>query len=266
MNLIDRLAGATVDAIAAAHRRRLKSPSRSRFIEVGNKVDAFRPFSDLEALLNGNLAHDEQVTDGFGVRTDLGDPATLVFRTREDAEAALGELGVDDKAEYHVARKFKPTILEPEANEVWMVGMDPYSKAPIRCYWKDSEAQDPTVAPSARNSRWIGEKRVLGIYNSRLRSVAAVKRALKIEVPRVSEYTHLAELECDMLRLPDGSPVWGDDLIWVQDHGTYVVKAIPHIDLELEPDRTYLRAGDGRDGHWRPATYTLLRIKPPEDS
>jgi hypothetical protein len=132
---------------------------------------------------------------------------------------------------------------------------------PTRLHLENGAA--PTLAPSARGDRWVGEKRVLGIYNTRLRSIAALRRGLAVVVPRVAEYRHLGELGCEMLRLPDGAPVWSGDLIKVQDHGTYVVMSIPHIDLEVEPDGSYLES-DGSEGdssHWRPAIYNLERLK-----
>lgn len=222
-------------------------------------------FEHMHRLLAWAVQNNEaRIEDPFTVRADLETrEPTLLFDTRQGAEDALGGLDIEDRPEYWVCRSFSQTPIEPEANEVYMIGFDPFARGPIRAWWRDDAAQNPKLTRAARGENWVGEKRVLGIYNHRLTSQAAVDRALRCVVPRVSAYRYIAEIECEMLRLPNGCPLWRGDLIKLHGYGTYVIQSIPHVDIELDPDRRWREGEDGgMDEKWRPAQYVCERLKP----
>jgi len=259
MQLIDRVIG-TYEQIIAAHRRKLKRPNRIVYaagvVPVGFDLD-------IQRLIAWSVQGDNQITDPLAVRLDIDDDATLLFDTRERAENALSGFDIEDRPEFHVWRTWRQTPLEPEANEVYVVGVDPFSRGPIRAWWRDDVAQNPTLPRSGRGANWLGEKRVLGIFNHRLTSQKAVNRALRCVVPRVSSYRYIAEMGCEMLRLPNGCPLTGGDKIKAYGKGTWVIQSIPSIDIELDPDVRYREGEDGGiDEKWRPATYVMERLKP----
>jgi len=261
MQLIDRVIG-SYEQIIAAHRRKLRQPNR--IVYVAGIHPAFD--LDIQRLISWSIQGDNQITDPFTVRLDIDDDATPMFDTRKAAEDALGDFEDTDKPEYLVYRSFREQPLEPEANEVYMIGMDPYSRGPIRAWWRDDVAQNPTLTRAGRNERWVGSKRVLGIYNHRLRSQAAVDRALRCVVPRVSAYRYVAEIGADFRRLKNGCPVLGGSLLKVWGRGTYVVQSVPSVDPEVEPDKRFREGEEGGSGErWRPAKYVCERLKPWSD-
>lgn len=133
----------------------------------------------------------------------------VLYGSVEDAELiggyADGKLGV--------FRSFRQRVLEPEATEVRVTGVDPATGRPIQSVRIDGDAQTVGLPVDLRPLNWVGEIRRFGLVDAGLTRASTVDAVcdevfLKMSQPRV-----LAEFESDFLVDAVGVPLWRGDVV-----------------------------------------------------
>jgi hypothetical protein len=151
----------------------------------------------------------------------------------------------------YVYRKFKETVLEPEANEIYVIGMDPRTELPIIAVYRDVLSMDPTLAPNLRPQNWLGEPRRFALIDRSFPDIQTVSWALGVLRDRLTPVRFMAEWECEFQFKQDGSPFWRGDVIHLENKGRYRINTIS-ARFELENPEVV----------WRPTTYTGEYIGP----
>lgn len=196
----------------------------------------------------------------FRSEADLGDtPDVTLYATRAAAETAADTAGFTDADEkrvvgsQYVYKEYKEVVIEPEANDIWVTGMDPRTKRPIVVNKADTAAQDVTTIPSSRPDNWTGEILPFGYLTDALTSEEACLVALNAIFERITGRRKLAEWTCPLLFKDDRTLVWRGDVIDLAGRGKYRVFA---AELELASDGAFLtgfpiaRAPSRYVGYW----------------
>lgn len=193
---------------------------------------------------------------------ELPEPLHLFF-TLEDAEAWYGDdVAPGYSAWHYVIRAFEERVdpESPECNELWVTGLDRASMQPIKAFWRDDASQDGRLQVALRPENWLGEPLLFGYWSSALASQGAVVRAVKTLVPRMTNPRYIADASADLVRWPDGRPLWRGDLVAIPGRGYYIVRSFggevirtaEHRSVEDEGDATQLAE----------MRYTLERLYP----
>lgn len=224
----------------------------------------FRDALNSDLLRNRQPLSVTEITDGiFTLKAleDLGEHLHL-FETIEEAQAWHGEDVAAGYSAYHyVVREFSEDVDEetPECNEVWVTGLDRASMQPIKVFYVNRTGQDPTLGPGEWDDNHYGEPLIYAYYSSQLTSFEACERALKTIVPRVTNVRRIARVSADLLRWPDGRPVWRGDILAIHDRGYYEVKSFGgSIDRTAEVRSVDEDEGDATN--FASMTYVMERL------
>lgn len=147
--------------------------------------------------------------------------AATLYRTTEDA-MGLGGWG-EAEASAHVFRDWQTEILEPEANDIWVTGLDRRTGRPIVVHYPDRESQDPTLDPEARPTNWLGSIRRYGLYDPNLPTLEACIRAAELLYQRLTPARVIDEFLAELQLWPDGYPVWRGAMFELWD-GTQTIE------------------------------------------
>lgn len=196
----------------------------------------------------GGWFYDVVPTSG-GLKFVVKSPATIeasapvidLYWSNEDALAAL--VPEADVWKY-VVRQMDYQVVEPESNEIVITGRDPRTALSLGAVKRDYNAQDPTLAPSARPDNWLGEPAIVGIINAGISTQDVANSAAALAAARLFNRREIVGIECEFLEVA-GVPVWRGDRVNI-DGEPWVVTA-----LELEA------VSDVDDFRWRPCKYTL---------
>lgn len=159
---------------------------------------------------------------------------------------------------------WKPKVLQPEANDIYVVGRDPRSLLPIVGHFRDHASIDPTVAPPNRPPDWVGEIRAYSWVDPSLTREGDVAYALGNFADVLPRRRFVAQMRSQFLRRPDGAPLWRGDVLTVKGagllngqplDGKWRVKTLSTLfDLEYaHPTNALL------DRIWRDTTYVIER-------
>lgn len=163
-----------------------------------------------------------------------------------------------------VYRSLHSTGIEPEANMIWVQGIDYKTRRPLVAYVNVDALQDPTLAPSERDPDWSGDILIYGVHNGGLSTQAEVEEAARRRERRMAYSRKLREVEIDLMSsLETGVPVWAGEGIEMVDTSD---------DASLVTDWTVVRFGGSfvrefegseREGQMiaRPCRYVLEEIK-----
>lgn len=153
----------------------------------------------------------------------------------------------------HTYRSYDQHTLEPEANDVWVIGRDPRTGKPIVGHKADAASQDPTVAVASRPANWLGEVRKYGLYDACISSEDAVGRCVQVLYDRLTPRRTVAEFTSDFLIKPDGTPLWRGDVVTLDGKGDYRIKSLS-AEFVREPDNSPTST------YWRPTKYVAELI------
>lgn len=242
-------------------------PNRFAYGRLYNAV----PYWEAEAALalRNRQPSVTEVTGGIytlKALEDLPDPLRLFF-TIAEAEAWHGENVAPGYSAWHyVIREFNEVIDDesPECNELWVTGLDRASMQPIKAFWRDADSQDGRLAVSERPENWLGEPLLFGYWSSQLASEEAVVRAVKTLAPRMTQVRRIAEMSADLVRWPDGRPLWRGDLVAVPEWGYYVVRSFAGEVVRTAEHRS-AEEEEGDATQFAEMRYTLERLYPWED-
>ncbi len=110
-----------------------------------------------------------------------------------------------------VYRAFRMQILEPETNDIWVVGCDPRTQKPIVVHKQTSAMAadaDPTVLPSSRSANWLGFLRKYGWVDPTLTTADACEYVANLLAGRLPFAREIVEFESEYL-----PGVWRGDLV-----------------------------------------------------
>lgn len=127
------------------------------------------------------------------------------------ADALFGytEAEAQDAAPYHVRRSFQVGAIEPEANEIHVLGWDPRRDLPVSYRFANADSQDPRLARSARPANWLGRPVVYGYADKLIRDGASAMRALTLLYDRLTPRRWAGEMRSDLLwEAADEAPLW----------------------------------------------------------
>ena len=168
---------------------------------------------------------------------DLGSSAAgTVYLTADAAGADLTK----------VCRKYKETILEPESNDVWVMGFHPHTKLPIVAHYAATASQNPLLSPGLRPDNWMGEPVRYAWVDPAIVTQEACAWAAAVLGERLTRIRRMAEWESNLLVKSDGVPIWRGDVVRIVGKGLFRVNTIS-CRFELENQNRTL---------WRPAVYT----------
>lgn len=121
-------------------------------------------------------------------------PLTL-YETISDAAAATDAA----TAPFRVFRNLERGKVEPEANDVQVLGWDPRSDRPLRARLSDADSANPTTAVASRPSNWLGTLVSYGLVEPAIRSMAVAERCCRLLFDRLTVAREVGEWESDLL-------------------------------------------------------------------
>lgn len=140
--------------------------------------------------------------------TSSGLPSSASLTLYESVEAASAG-GISAGSEWKsLYRSFKQTVLEPEANDLCVVGRDPRGGKPIVAHKADAGSQDPTVGIALRPSNWLGSVKKYSWIDPGITTIGSAQYALDFLFTRLTAPRMLVEWECEYL-----PGLWRGDLV-----------------------------------------------------
>lgn len=152
-----------------------------------------------------------------------------------------------------VYRSLKRQVLEPETNDIWVIGCDPRSRKPIVVHLQTTDMAtdaDPSVPPESRSRNWLGFLRKYGWVDPTLTSDAACQHVATILAGRLPFAREIVEFECEFQ-----PGIWRGDLVSLdRGEGDPLQVRIKAFRGSFEHVGTF---GDATspDGLWRPFRY-----------
>ena len=144
------------------------------------------------------------------------------------------------------AREFREQYLEPEANDISVIGQDPRTGKGIRANYQDVLSMEVGAAPASRPDNWLGERRRYALSDPAFTTQEACNWSCALLAERLTPSRRMGEWVCDMILGPTGLPLWRGDVVKVDGHGRYRIWS---ISARLEAELSAW-------GPWRPTTYT----------
>lgn len=193
-------------------------------------------------------------------RSPETEPVMTLYSSTADAETEGGFATLDEQRTV-VYQEESVSVLEPEANEFWVIGIDPRTLKPIAAAQIDEAAQDVDTVPSARPANWWGEPRPAGLFDGTVRNSETAENIAQTTLATIGQLRKSREIrtEFNMFLKEDGVPLWRGDCVELFGEGDFIVVAGPSTEIELEPE------GDsGRDAWFcRPSVYVLQPVVQP---
>lgn len=177
----------------------------------------------------------------------------------DDRAAALtgGVLAADVwKAVY---REYREYVLPCEATQLTVIGRTPRTGKAIWTTYRDADAENPELAPSARPGNWWGMPIKYGYIEPFLTTQAACDRAAETLRDRLTKRRVICELGCEMQTDPAGFPSWRANVLDVQNTSWSPSEArimSIYVSFEKEPN-------DAQSDtlQWRTTRYTLQYLE-----
>ncbi len=184
------------------------------------------------------------------------DESFTLYRRRADA---IADGIAEADANSHVFRSKDHRVILPEANDVYVTGLDPATWKPIIVRKVDDDSADAGLPPSMRPENWVGEYWEVAWVDPYLSSVEACNNAIDLLFPRLSVARELIEIECEMMIDVGSVPLWRGSVVKiveelsdgegeeVSDKWRIVAFTVDHV---RESDELV----------WRKGRYTLEKI------
>lgn len=183
--------------------------------------------------------------------TTLAAQPSAVTLYWDEAAAILAGIPAADAWRF-LYRSHKRDIVKIEANEIVVTGVDARSGLAIQSIKRDLTSQDPTIAPSARPSNWVGQVWRAGVINRGFSSQAVTDGSASLLFDRGSVARTIDSFECEMLFDGDDVPVWRGRKVTLDGIGDVIIQSAS-IGVQKEPN--------GLDTwQWRPANYVASNV------
>ena len=170
-------------------------------------------------------------------------PAVTLYPSVAAAEAA-------GKTWRQVYRTYRTQILEPEANDISVVGRDPRGGKPIVAHKADAASAAVDTAVGSRPANWLGFPRKYSWVDPAITTMAAAQYALGLLYDRLTRVRELVEFECEYL-----PGVWRGDLVELfRPDASVVTVRIKTFSGSFEHVGTF-GGLEAPDAVWRPCRY-----------
>lgn len=156
-----------------------------------------------------------------------------------------------------VVRRYQEHVLQPEANEIRVIGRDPRTELPIVAVYTDTASQSPGTAPADRPANWLGEPRKYSWVNPAIIDQDTANWCCTLLAQRLTPVRRMAEWECEMLWRPDGAPAWRGDCVCINGTATYRIDSLS-TEFGLLAGTAY--DGWGWQGFWLPTRYVGEKV------
>ena len=169
---------------------------------------------------------------------DLGELSSMtLYLDRTDADTEEPTLTADERT-LLLINKFHEATVDPEANDLFVVGMNPRTRLPIVLHNADAPAKDPTLSPSLRPDNWVGESLGYSWVNPYLTTEAICQNCLDLLYQRLTPRRFMAEWDSDLLIDPNTDfPVWKGDVVTIFGRGDYRITTLSvEISREIADD------------------------------
>lgn len=231
-----------------------------------------------EAVAGGGLPR-------FFLRAPEGTPTSAraaslatLWTKISDAETALQSApysfsagDAKNRAPRFVVRTRKSGALEPEANEIHVLGWDAREDRPVLTKIVDRDAQDPALARDSRPANWVGEPIVYGLADKIIRDEPTARRAALLLYDRLTPRRIVDEWTCDLILDPNDSwvPVARGSVVTLDTCGSFRIRGYGGRCVRENPDDLVLRdvtyLGDYLGGGTAPApevpAWTLYKAR-----
>lgn len=133
------------------------------------------------------------------LETDSGSPVLPTVPSLDlfDSEATAILNGIATPTYLDFFRTVDVQMLEPEANDTYVQGMDYRLIRPILTHQVDTTDADPTTSPASRTPKWLGERRSYAWNDPNLSTQDACNWACDLIFKRISIARSMVEIECD---------------------------------------------------------------------
>lgn len=243
------LAGLTADVSDSLSSFTFPKVNSSGHGEWGALVTASDKLSDwlerLHTTYAGNCFHGVSADGTLQLLAPEDLPSTPAITLYPKIQDAI-DAGVSETlAPYRVYRELNWRYLQPEANYVSVVGVDPFTRKPIYVHRKDGASITPSTAPDLRPGNWLGGIKAYAWCDPTLRTKDACTWALDKLFDRLTKKRRVVEFVCEAQEsLPKNAIV-------------KLKGAIGGADVNLRirtADIQFISLADG--WKWRPARYT----------
>jgi len=178
---------------------------------------------------------------------------TLYQTVQAAVNASVASPSLTDFIGY-IFRGYSDQPLEPEANDIWVIGRDLRTGLPLVGHKADTNGQNPSTPPDSRPGGWLGEIRKYGIYDATISDQNAVDQCINVLYDRLTAQRIVAEFTSDFLLKPDGTPIWRGDIVTLDGYGDFRIKGFS-TNFEREPN-----SSEGSNYWWRPTKYICEQI------
>lgn len=190
--------------------------------------------------------------------TALGDtPLLTLYTSADDAYAYwISEGYTDQEAGELIPRRaiqvLDEKIIEPEANDVYVIGMDRRKLRPLIARKSSETDSDPTTPPSLRGDNWLGEIRRYSWVDNTLTTIDVCETACDLLYQRLAHRRELIEVKVDWILDVGGLPLWRGDVVTIDGLGDYRI---------ISFNTTYeLFDSADRYRHWAETRYVMEKI------
>lgn len=214
---------------------------------------------------------DERTIAFVKKRVERGDePYYDLWPTIDEAAASFEAAGEDAAEALRLAaikgtyRTSDQSTLEPEANVIFVTGMDKRDGKPIQSYIFNAASLDPATAPEERDSAWIGEERLFGWVDQVLSSRKALDAGAEILADRLFPSRTMIETENGFLTGTDLIALWRGDGIQLHGIGLCMIASFD-CDFVKSPKPADAEAETAEDNwEWQDARYNTELIEAEE--
>jgi hypothetical protein len=146
-------------------------------------------------------------------------------------------------AQNQVIYSLKKQYEAPEANHIYVCGVDYRTGNLIYSFYNDTASQTPGTAPASRPKNWVGRTKAAVLIDPSITTQAAADYSKTILQNRLSTGRTLIEFESELLQYTNGSNM---DFVWIGDYvrimmpngtdvyGEFQIIAIPDITIRQE--------------------------------
>lgn len=185
---------------------------------------------------------------------ELWDSFDAAVTALQAAPYSMDLADAQELARFRIYNSFQQTVLEPEANDLNVLGWDPRLQRPIHRHYADTASQDPTTAAASRPDNWLGEVRQYGLQDAAITTDDALVRAVDLLKNRLCVARKMVQFEAQLIVLTGNVPLWRGQTVALNGLGAglYVIESLS-CEFRKEP-----KTGD--DWISRPTNYVARYI------
>jgi hypothetical protein len=176
--------------------------------------------------------------------------ATPSITLYEDIADAIAAGLTAAQGEHRTIRSLVRHGIPPEANQVVVLGMSPYTGRVILSQANATSSQTPNTAPSSRPVTWRGRVHRVLELDASLKTQAQADGVQSVLTSRLTSERYLIDWTSDFLVVAStGRPLWTGDVIRLYKKGRatyedYRIVGMPRVDLVKMVTPAMLTAGD----------------------